>query len=204
MPALGGPQTGLPPTPGAIPRSARAGTRTVAAHERIFVGMGANLGPAASTVLRAATELGGIAQTDVVALSSLYRSASVGASGPDYVNAVAEICSGLEPLQLLRALLAIEQAHGRHRPYPNAPRTLDLDLLFYGTREHHDASLTLPHPRVAQRAFVLAPLLELAPDGGWADGRSFAEALAALPDQRIERLPSEPGSGAGGAGGFNG
>jgi len=150
--------------------------------------MGANLGAAASTLRRVAAELGGLAQTRRIALSSMYRSAPVGASGPDYVNAVAELRSELEPLQLLAALQSLEQAHGRTRPFPNSPRTLDLDLLFYGAREHHDDRLILPHPRLAERAFVLAPLLELAPDGQCADGRSFAEALASLQDQRLERL----------------
>ena len=160
----------------------------MAADERIFVGLGANLGAAASTLRRAAAALGGLAQTRRIALSSMYRSAPVDATGPDYLNAVAELRSELEPLQLLAALQALEQAHGRTRPFPNAPRTIDLDLLFYGARVHHDDRLILPHPRLCERAFVLAPLLELAPDGLCADGRSFAEAFASLQDQRLERL----------------
>lgn len=164
----------------------------MAADERIFVGLGANLGAAAPTVRHAAAELGGLAGTRLVALSSLYRSAPVSAGGPDYVNAVAELRSELEPLRLLDALQALEQAHGRTRPFPNAPRTLDLDLLIYGLREHQDDRLTLPHPRLAARAFVLAPLLELAAGGRCADGRSFAQALASVQDQRIERLPDGP------------
>lgn len=172
----------------------------MAGHERIFVGIGANLGAALATVRRAATELNAVSRTKLVAASSLYRSAPVDASGPDYINAVAELRSELEPLELLAALQVIEQAHGRTRPFQNAPRTLDLDLLFYGAREHRDNRLVLPHPRVAERAFVLAPLLELAPDGRWADGRSFVTALATVldgvPHQRIERLPGRrPGSG---------
>ncbi len=163
----------------------------MAADERIFVGIGANLGAAASTVLRAATELDRLAHTRRIGLSSMYRSAPVDASGPDYVNAVAELRSELEPLQLLAALQSLEQAHGRTRPFPNAPRTLDLDLLFYGARKHDDERLILPHPRWAERAFVLAPLLELAPEGRGADGRSFAEAFASLQDQRLERLPPQ-------------
>lgn len=164
----------------------------MAANERIFVGLGANLGAAAPTVLQAAAELAKLARTRRVALSSLYRSAPVGAGGPDYVNAVAELRSELEPLELLAALQALEQAHGRTRPFPNAPRTLDLDLLVYGAREQHDERLVLPHPRLAQRAFVLVPLLELAPDGRCADGRSYVEALAGLQDQRLERWPAPP------------
>ncbi len=164
----------------------------LAANERIFVGLGANLGTAAPTVLQAAAELGQLSRTRRVALSSLYRSAPVDADGPDYVNAVAELRSELEPLELLAALQALEQAHGRTRPFRNAPRTLDLDLLAYGIREHHDERLVLPHPRLSQRAFALVPLLELAPDGRCADGRSYAEALSSLRDQRLERLVEAP------------
>lgn len=176
----------------------------MAGHERIFVGIGANLGAAAATVRRAVIELNAVARTQLVAASSLYRSAPVDASGPDYINAVAELRSELEPLELLAALQVIEQAHGRTRRFQNAPRTLDLDLLFYGAREHRDERLVLPHPRVAERAFVLAPLLELAPDGVWADGRSFAQAFAtvqgSVQHQRIERLLL----GASGAGAISG
>lgn len=156
--------------------------------ERVFVGLGANLGDPRATVAQALQELEALPGTRLVAASKLYCSAALDAQGPDFVNAVAELSTALTPRELLRALLAIEHRHGRQRPYRNAPRTLDLDLLFYGAREHHDDRLLLPHPRLAERAFVLAPLLELAPDGLCADGRSFAEALASLQDQRLERL----------------
>jgi 2-amino-4-hydroxy-6-hydroxymethyldihydropteridine diphosphokinase len=95
--------------------------------------------------------------------SSLYRSAPVEAQGPDFYNAVAEVETALEPLELLHALQAIELAHGRERPYRNAPRTLDLDLLFCDDLVLEQPGLSLPHPRLHLRAFVLEPLLELSP-----------------------------------------
>ncbi len=135
--------------------------------ERVFVGLGANLGGGPSALLatlgRSAQQLGRLPGTRLVALSSAWRSAPVDADGPDYLNAVAELQTTLEPLALLQALHAIETAHGRQRPYRNAPRTLDLDLLLYGQRQLADAALTLPHPRLHERAFVLEPLAELAP-----------------------------------------
>jgi 2-amino-4-hydroxy-6-hydroxymethyldihydropteridine diphosphokinase len=99
-----------------------------------------------------------------VAVSRLYRSAPVDAEGPDFVNAVAELRTGLTPPELLQALQAIEQAQGRQRPHRHAPRTLDLDLLLYGQRVVEVPGLTVPHPRLHQRAFVLRPLADLAPD----------------------------------------
>jgi 2-amino-4-hydroxy-6-hydroxymethyldihydropteridine diphosphokinase len=156
--------------------------------ERVFVGLGGNLGDAKCTVLQALDALARVRRTRRVARSSLYRSAPVDAGGPDFINAVAELQTELSPLQLLRELQALEQAAGRERPYRNAPRTLDLDLLLYGQRVLDTAVLTVPHPRLQLRAFVLQPLLELAPGlehpvlgplGSWVD------ATAA---QVIERL----------------
>ena len=113
-----------------------------------------------------------------MARSSLYRSAPVDAQGPDYVNAVTELRSALEPESLLAALHSIEARFARERPYPNAPRTLDLDLLLFGQRRIATPTLTLPHPRMHQRAFVLLPLAELAP-----------ELVAEIPaGQRVEKL----------------
>lgn len=168
----------------------------MAADERIFVGVGANLGDAAASVRAALAQLAQRVlgpQTALVAASGLYRSAPLDAAGPDYVNAVAELRSELEPLALLAQLQAVELSFGRLRPYHHAPRTLDLDLLFYGQRQLAGPVLTLPHPRAHQRAFVLAPLAELAPDWRLADGRSVAQTLVALatdPAQRTQRIPS--------------
>jgi 2-amino-4-hydroxy-6-hydroxymethyldihydropteridine diphosphokinase len=149
------------------------------AGERIFVGLGANLGDALATLRTAFEALDALPGTRCVARSSFYRSAPVDAQGPDYINAVAELRSTLEPAALLAALQAIEARLGRERPHRNAPRTLDLDLLRYGERRIDSPTLTLPHPRMHGRAFVLLPLAELAP-----------ALVAAVPrDQRIERMP---------------
>jgi 2-amino-4-hydroxy-6-hydroxymethyldihydropteridine diphosphokinase len=137
---------------------------TFAAGERVFVGLGANLGDAATTVRAAIDALAVLPDTVVVARSSLYRSAPVDGPGPDYVNAVAELRTTQEPARLLRSLQAIEARFGRERPYRNAPRTLDLDLLLYGERRIETAALVVPHPRWRARTFVLVPLAEIAPE----------------------------------------
>jgi 2-amino-4-hydroxy-6-hydroxymethyldihydropteridine diphosphokinase len=156
---------------------------------RAFVGLGANLGDARATLREAVKRLRGLPGTRLVAVSSLYRTAPIDSSGPDYLNAVAALDTALAPEALLAALQAIELQHGRERPYRNAPRTLDLDLLLHGTARRDTPALTLPHPRLHERAFVLHPLLEL--DAGLRDagGRPLAERLAEVADQRIERLP---------------
>jgi 2-amino-4-hydroxy-6-hydroxymethyldihydropteridine diphosphokinase len=149
-----------------------------AAGERVFVGLGANLGDAVATVRAAFDALGALPQTTCIARSSLYCSAPVDAQGSDYINAVAQLRTGLLPLALLDALQAIEERFGRERPYRNAPRTLDLDLLLYGQQRIVTPRLTVPHPRLHERAFVIVPLLEIAPD----------LALPIPADQRIERI----------------
>ncbi len=153
-----------------------------------FVGLGANLGDAPATLRQALAELAQLPQTAVVTASSLYCSAPVEASGPPYVNAVAELATMLSPLDLLRALQSIEQAHGRQRPYLNAPRSLDLDLLLHGQSVYSDAVLTLPHPRGHQRGFVLVPLCEIAPDLVWPSHGRVAELAMGITDQAIVRL----------------
>ena len=157
--------------------------------DRVFVGLGANLGDAGATLQQALLQLAALPGTRRLATSSLYRSAPVDAAGPDFINAVAELSTTLEPLPLLRALQAIEQQHGRQRLYRNAPRTLDLDLLLYGQRVVDVADLTVPHPRLQRRAFVLLPLLELAPDLLHPDLGPLHAQLASVQDQVIERLP---------------
>lgn len=136
---------------------------TPVAGERVFVGLGANLGDAQATLRAAFDALGRLPGTVCVARSSLYRSAPVDATGPDYVNAVAELRTRMQPEVLLDALLALETSFGRERPYHHAPRTLDLDLLLYGDRRMSSPRLVLPHPRLHERAFVLVPLNEIAP-----------------------------------------
>lgn len=132
--------------------------------ERVFVGLGANLGDTAAALDRAVDALAALPATRVVAQSPRYRSAPLQARGPDFLNGVVELATDLEPEQLLAALQRVEAAHGRERPFRNAPRTLDLDLLLYGQRCLHTDALVLPHPRLHERTFVLAPLLDIAPD----------------------------------------
>ena len=158
------------------------------AAKRAFVGLGANLGEARATLDQALQRIAALPQTQLLRRSSYYRSAPVDAGGPDFVNAVAELSTTLEPLALLHALQAIEQAHGRERPYRNAPRTLDLDLLIHGDTCSDDPVLTLPHPRGHQRAFVLVPLAELEPRLPWPGRGLVADLAAAITDQPIERL----------------
>ena len=148
----------------------------------VFIGLGANLGDRQSALCAALSAVGALPGTRLLRVSPLYRSAPVDAGGPDYLNAVAELATSLTPHTLLQALQAIEAAAGRERPYPNAPRTLDLDVLLYGNLHSDAPALLLPHPRMAERAFVLRPLHDVAPDlvpAAW---------LNQVADQRIERL----------------
>jgi 2-amino-4-hydroxy-6-hydroxymethyldihydropteridine diphosphokinase len=147
-----------------------------------YVGIGANLGDARANVADALARLARLPQTTLLRASSLYRTAPIDSSGDDYINAVACLETMLDAHALLAALLGIEQAHGRERPYRNAPRTLDLDLLRHGDTTMHSAALTLPHPRIGERAFVLLPLAEIAP------ALVTPEQLARVADQRIEKL----------------
>jgi 2-amino-4-hydroxy-6-hydroxymethyldihydropteridine diphosphokinase len=154
-----------------------------------YVGIGANLGAARANVLDAIARLGQMKESTLLATSCLYRSAPIDAGGPDYVNAVAKIETLLPALDLLQALQAIEQAHGRERPYRNAPRTLDLDILLYGDLQIDGATLQVPHPRMTERAFVLLPLLELAPDialPGQGQARQWLAGVASQPISKME------------------
>jgi 2-amino-4-hydroxy-6-hydroxymethyldihydropteridine diphosphokinase len=157
--------------------------------ERVFVGLGANLGDARDVVLETAHQLDRVPHTRRVAQSSLYRSAPVDAAGPDFINAVVELRTALDPIELLSALQDLERAKGRQRPYRHAPRTLDLDLLLFGQRQLEAAQLTLPHPRLHERAFVLQPLLEIEPLLAHPSLGPLGVYLEATSDQLIERLP---------------
>lgn len=158
-----------------------------------YVALGANLGDPTKTISAAIHALTEIPATSLARASSLYRTAPVGLKNqPDFINAVALLQTTLTPHQLLAALFNIEARFGRLRGTANAARTLDLDLLLHGDSLLDDEQLTLPHPRMHQRAFVLVPLLELAtdcriPGQGWA-----SELLDACRDQRIVRVPSLP------------
>lgn len=153
-----------------------------------YVGMGSNLDGPQRQVTQAFSELDAIPRTRLVKRSSLYRSEPIGhAAQPEFVNAVAAIDTSLAPEGLLGELQAIEARHGRRRGLPNAPRTLDLDLLLYEDRVVASPRLTLPHPRMHERAFVLKPLVELEP-GIAIPGRGRAlDLLAACAGQRVEK-----------------
>jgi 2-amino-4-hydroxy-6-hydroxymethyldihydropteridine diphosphokinase len=147
-----------------------------------FVGLGANLGEPVAAVRQALLDLAAVPGVLSMRHSALYGSSPVGATGPDYVNAVAELHTTLTAPALLAALQALENEAGRLRPYRNAPRTLDLDLLLFGSAQIHSTRLTVPHPRMAERAFVLRPLHDLAPV------LASAAALAAVANQPLWKL----------------
>ena len=156
---------------------------------QVFIGLGANLGERALVLRQALNALSGLPETRLVAVSSAYLSVPVDAGGPDYLNAVAEFDTAMSPSDLLVAMQAIERAHGRERPFLNAPRTLDLDLLLFGDAQIATAELTVPHPRLHQRAFVLLPLLALVP-GLHAPGLGrLARYLPQVAGQEITRQP---------------
>lgn len=146
-----------------------------------FVALGANLGDAEQALRGAFKALDEVPGVRVVRTSSLYRTAPIQSTGPDYVNAVAEVSTTLTAPALLDALQAIENGAGRERPYRNAPRTLDLDLLLFGEARIDSPRLTVPHPRMWQRAFVLVPLAEIAPH------LVSEETLAVVESQSIAR-----------------
>jgi 2-amino-4-hydroxy-6-hydroxymethyldihydropteridine diphosphokinase len=153
-----------------------------------YICLGSNLGDRAAEIERACAEIAALPATTLEARSSVYAAAPLGATGGDYLNAVVRVRTALAPLELLRALQAIEARHGRLRPFAGAPRTLDLDLLLYGDFALASAELTLPHPRLHERAFVLAPLAELAPQLV-VDGRGrVADLLTAVSAQRVAKL----------------
>ena len=156
--------------------------------EKAFIGLGANLGDPGEQLRGALAALDAIPGTRLTRASSLWRTAPVGHTAqPDFVNAVAEVETTRAPRALLDALLAIEERFGRERSFANAPRTLDLDLLLYGDRVLSEHGLEVPHPRMHERAFVLAPLVEVAPDVE-IPGKGRADALLArCRDQRIEK-----------------
>ena len=137
--------------------------KPVLAADTVAIGLGANLGDARQTLSWAVKAIAQLPQTQLQAVSSLYGSKPIDSSGPDYLNAVALVTTQLAPLDLLHALQAIELAAGRERPYRNAPRTLDLDIELWGELQSDAAELTIPHPRMLERAFVLLPLAEVAP-----------------------------------------
>ncbi|MFM1989666.1 MAG: 2-amino-4-hydroxy-6-hydroxymethyldihydropteridine diphosphokinase [Pseudomonadota bacterium] len=129
-----------------------------------WIGLGANLGARRVALESAIDALRVLPRTRLVARSRLWASESVGAAGPDYLNAVARLETVLDPHDLLAALQRIEARFGRERPYPNAPRTLDLDLLLAGDARIDTPTLVVPHPRLHERAFVLRPMADIDAD----------------------------------------
>lgn len=150
-----------------------------------FIALGANLGDAKGNVVAAIQAVSKLPDTQVLRVSSLYRTAPVEAIGPDFVNAVMGILTTLDAYELLSQLKRLENTAGRQRLFRNAPRTLDLDILLYGGACIDSVDLQVPHPRMFERAFVLLPLAEIAPE------KVTADQLAAVAGQVIERLESD-------------
>ena len=146
------------------------------------IGLGANLGDARQAVQEAMQTIAAFDYCQLHAASPLYRSAPVDSSGPDYFNAVLQISTRLSAPDLLARLHQLERGAGRQRPYLNAPRTLDLDILLYGAARIDSPTLTVPHPRMRQRAFVLRPLADIAP------ALVSAQELQAVAEQVIEKI----------------
>jgi 2-amino-4-hydroxy-6-hydroxymethyldihydropteridine diphosphokinase len=162
------------------------------ASTKAFIGLGANLGDPEAQVRRALAALAELPGTRLLAASSLYRSAPVGViAQPDFINAVAAAETTLTARALLEALLAAERRFGRRRDFPGAPRTLDLDLLLYGDRVIAEPGLVVPHPRMHERAFVLVPLAEIAPDIAIPGRGLVTTLLAACQDQRVEKIGAQ-------------
>ncbi len=154
-----------------------------------FIALGSNLDNPIAQVQQAINEIAALPNTQLLLASSLYRSAPIGRiNQPDFINAVVQVKTNFAPYALLNALLAIEQQHGRQRESINAPRTLDLDVLMYNDLQYHDDGLTIPHPRISQRAFVLQPLLEIAPACTIPGHGTAANLLTSCSEQRLHRI----------------
>jgi 2-amino-4-hydroxy-6-hydroxymethyldihydropteridine diphosphokinase len=154
-----------------------------------YVGLGSNLQDPRRQIQSAFAELDGIPHTRVVKQSSLYRTAPLGyADQPDFVNAVAQLETGLPAERLLAELQEVEQRHGRERSFANAPRTLDLDLLMFGELVLQTPALTLPHPRMHERAFVLQPLYEIAPHASIPGRGSVESCMQETSGQKTEKI----------------
>ena len=154
-----------------------------------YVGLGANVGEPRRQLQAALQEISELPGTRITATSGFYRSAPVGClEQPEFLNAVVELDTQLPPGLLLDSLLAMEIDHGRDRPFPGAPRTLDLDLLLYGDSTIDSSRLTVPHPRMHQRAFVLMPLTEIAPQAAIPGHGKASQLLAGCADQFVQRI----------------
>ena len=160
-----------------------------------YVGLGSNLQDPAAQLARAVAELASLLDTTLMAQSPFYASRPVGPQDqPDFVNGAVELRTALPPHQLLDHLQTIEQAHGRERLRHWGPRTLDLDLLLYGDQQLADERLTIPHAELANRDFVLQPLLDLNPELSLPDGRRVDQLRSECPDNQLRKLPPTGGS----------
>jgi 2-amino-4-hydroxy-6-hydroxymethyldihydropteridine diphosphokinase len=160
-----------------------------------FIALGSNLGDPAGQIRSALRALDKLPDTRLLRQSSFYRNPPAGyLDQPEFVNAVAEIETRLAPRDLLEQLLAIERAHGRVRDFPNGPRTLDLDILLYGERTVREPGLTIPHPRMLERAFVLVPLVEIAPETVVPGGARISDLVRGVDASSMIKLP-EAGNG---------
>ncbi|OIM97476.1 2-amino-4-hydroxy-6-hydroxymethyldihydropteridine diphosphokinase [Polynucleobacter sp. QLW-P1DATA-2] len=155
---------------------------------RAFIGFGGNIGDTRQLITDAIVCLAQRSELHILAKSCFYQSAPVDALGGDYINAVIEIETQLSPYGLLHVCQAIEQEFGRERPYANAPRTLDLDILSFEGVVQNETELMLPHPRIIERSFVLLPLLEIAPDFFLPNLGELKAYLPKVAHQRIEKL----------------
>jgi len=158
----------------------------------VFIGLGSNLDDPAAQIRRAMQSLAAMPETRLVRRSALYRNPPAGyLDQPEFINAVAGIETGLAPRDLLEQLLAIERVHVRMRDFPNGPRTLDLDILLYGERTVREPRLTIPHPRMLERAFVLVPLAEIAPDAVVPDAGRIADLVRRVDVSGMIKIPDE-------------
>lgn len=166
----------------------------VAQSHKACIALGANIGEPVARIAAGFAALAALPDTQLLARSSLYRSAPVGyADQPDFINAVAVIETMLAPHALLTALLEIEHTQGRVRDFANAPRTLDLDIVLYGDVVMHEPGLTIPHARMLERAFVLVPLAEVAPEAlvpGHGRVRDLAGRVDVESVARLQRMPA--------------
>jgi 2-amino-4-hydroxy-6-hydroxymethyldihydropteridine diphosphokinase len=159
-----------------------------------FIALGSNIDGPEQQIGKGLSEIGALPQTRFARVSSLYRSAPVGyRNQPDFINAVAAVETTLAPRALLDHLLAIERAHGRVREFPNAPRTLDLDIILYGVSALQEPGLAIPHPRMHDRAFVIVPLVEIAPDATVPGRGRASDLLAGVDAASVARLAPHGG-----------
>lgn len=155
---------------------------------KVFLGLGGNLGDAKQTIKDAIICLAQNPHVEVISRSCYYKSAPINATGEDFVNSVIAITTDLNPITLLKLCQSVEDTFGRERPFPNAPRTIDIDILTYGEEKHDLPELTIPHPRMTERLFVLLPLLEIEPEISLPKFGLLKDLVSSLSNQRIEKI----------------